>query len=64
MEALTGVAQAGEGSSGRGEHSGGGVFPSIWILLKCGEELGSSGGLELEGGAEVFSSLHGIFAVG
>ena len=59
---MAGVASVGDRSSGRGEESQGGVFPSICMILKCGELLVWIGWLELEGGAGMISSLKDIFA--
>ena len=57
-----GVALAETEMSGKGDESGGVVFPSIWIILKWGDMLVGVGGLELIGAAGKISSLNVIFA--
>ena len=61
-EVSVGVALAETEMSGKGDESGGGVFPSIWIILKWGDFLVGVGVLELIGTAGKISSLNFIFA--
>ena len=62
FRSFCGVALAGTGRSDKGEEARGGLFPSIWMMLKWEDLLVGVVGLELFGRAGKTSSLKVILA--